>query len=64
MPEAIVLPPFSQQTIRIIGDLVVPSNPPSVLDITKALHHSRTLLNENGTFSSESVLHSAVGFTN
>jgi hypothetical protein len=58
MAEAIALPLFSEQAIRIIGNPNPPSNPPSVKDITKALHYSRTLLNENGMDILDS--HSAV----
>ena len=48
MPQAIPLPPFSDQAIGIIGAPNPPSNPPSVKDITNAMHHSRILLNANG----------------
>ena len=51
MPQAIALPPFSDQAIGIIGVPNAPSNPPSVTDITNAMHYSRILLNSNGTWN-------------
>ena len=48
MPDAIPLPPFSDQAIAIIGGPNAPSNPPSMTDIMNAMHDSWTLLNVNG----------------
>jgi hypothetical protein len=48
MPQAIPLPPFSDQAIAIIGTPNAPSNPPSVMDITNAMHYARILLHASG----------------
>lgn len=48
MLQAIPLPPFSDEAIAVIGTPTPPSNPPSAMDISKAMHYSRSLLNANG----------------
>ena len=45
MAQAILLPPFSDQALVIIRAPNTPSNPPSMIDITNAMHYSWTLLN-------------------
>jgi hypothetical protein len=56
MLQAIPLPPFSVQAKAMIGDPNEPSNPPSVMDITNAMHYSRILLNANGIMSGISLM--------